>query len=149
LIVPLALRKAPYCASCQLYMKSRQLGLVAASVPLRKVKKSDEAGKAAYETEQQQSMDNGKQTVAALEQLAAANNTADFQKKIDELAPGKKAAAKLPIRFNVQLTHCKRCCGGQLITRTMTGQGKQLRQTDYSRADLHPEFVRSVVPQKS
>ena len=47
LIVPLVLRKAPYCPECQRYMKTRQLGLVPASVPAKKVKKSDLAGKAA------------------------------------------------------------------------------------------------------
>ena len=69
----------------------------------------------------------------------------DFQKKIEELKPGKNSAGKLPGRFNVQLVHCKRCYAGQIISKLLVGQGKQLKQTEVARANLHQEFVRSVV----
>lgn len=36
MIVPAVLRKAPYCADCQRYMKTRQLVLVPASIPTKK-----------------------------------------------------------------------------------------------------------------
>jgi len=146
MIVPALLRKAPYCAECQRYMKTRQLALVPASVPNRKVKKSDAAGQAAYAAEQQRAFDNGKQTVTTIQQLAVSNSTADFQSKIEELQSGKKAASKLPGRFALQLVHCKSCRGGNFVTKLLTGQGKQLKQTEVGRADLHPEFVRSIVP---
>jgi hypothetical protein len=145
LIVPLVLRKAPYCPECQRYMKTRQLGLVPASVPAKKVKKSDLAGKAAYEAEQQQSLDGGKQTVAAIQQFASGNQTAEFRTKLEELQLGKKQAARLPIRFNLELVHCKRCFGGRLVAKMLTGQGKQLKKTDFASTDLRPEFVRSMV----
>jgi hypothetical protein len=145
LIVPLVLRKAPYCPDCQLYMKTRQLGLVPASVPARKVKKSDEAGKAAYEAEQQKAFDGGKQTVEAIQQFAAGNNTAEFRTKVDALQLEKKQAGKLPSRFSLSLIHCKRCYGGRLVTKLLIGQGKQMKRTDFASADLHSEFVRSVV----
>jgi len=144
LIVPLALCKAPYCPACQLYMKTRQLGLVPASVPVKKVKKSDEAGKAAYEAERHLALDNGKQTLTTFQQLATSNNTAEFRKKVEELQSGKKQAGKLPGRFSLQLVHCKRCYSGQLIAKLLLGQGKQMKQSEYSRTDLHSEFVRSV-----
>jgi hypothetical protein len=145
LIVPLLLRKAPYCPECQRYMKTRQLGLVPASVPVKKVKKSDVAGNAAYETEQQQSLDGGKQTVATLQQFASGNHTAEFRKKLEELQPVKKQAARLPIRFSLQLVHCKRCHTGRLVAKLLIGQGKQLKKTEFASTDLHPEFVRSIV----
>ena len=145
LIVPTLLRKAPYCTDCQRYMKTRQLTLIPASVPAKKVKKSDLDGKAAYDAQQQQAFAEGKQTVEAIQQLAVANSTGDFQKKIEELQPGKKAAAKLPGRFTMHLIHCKGCYAGRLLTKLLTGQGKQIKQTEVANADLHPEFVRSVV----
>ncbi len=145
LIVPLLLRKAPYCPECQLYMKTRQLALVPASVPVRKVKKSDLAGTAAYQAEQQQAFDGGKQTVAALQQFAAGNNPAEFQKRVGELLSGKKQAARLPQRLNLQLVHCKRCFSGRLVAQLWVGQGKQMKRTEFARADLNPEFIRSVV----
>jgi hypothetical protein len=148
LIVPMVLRKAPYCAECQRYMKTRQLALIPASIPARRVKKSDPAGQAAYQAEQQQAFTGGKQTVAAMQQLAAANSTADFQKKLEELRPGKKSAAKLPGRLAIQLVHCKRCYAGNFIVKLFTGQGKHIKRTEIARANLHPEFVRSVANDK-
>src|SRR6185437_4979194 len=144
MIVPALLRKAPYCADCQRYMKTRQLALVPASVPARKVKKTDPMGQAAYTTEQQQAYAGGRQTVEAIQQLAAANSAADFQKKIANLGPGKKNAAKLPGRISVQLVHCKSCFAGQFVSKLLTGQGKQLKQTELGRTNLHQEFVRAI-----
>jgi len=144
LIVPLAMRNAPYCASCQRYMKTRSLGLVPASVKAKKVKKSDLAGTAAYEAEQQQAFDGGKQTVATLQKFAADNKATEFRAKLDELRPDKSKTARLPIRMLLQLVHCKRCCNGQLVTKQMAGQGKQIKTTEIARNDLHPEFVRAV-----
>ena len=144
LIVPAALRKAPYCPACQRYMKTRQLVLLPASVKLKKVKKSDEAGKAAHEAEQQQVFDAGKQTLATLQQFAASNSTAEFQSKLEELKPGKKLAAKLPGRFSVSLVHCKRCYAGQLVSKLQLGQGKHIKISELDRTELHPEFVRSA-----
>jgi hypothetical protein len=144
LIVPALLRKAPYCADCQRYMKTRQLALIPASVPVKKIKKSDVAGKTAYETEQQQAFEGGKQTVTSIQQLAAGNSTADFQKKLEEFQLGKKQAAKLPGRFSLQLVHCKGCFSGQFVAKLLTGQGKQLKQTEITRSNLHQEFVRAI-----
>ncbi|HEX4342483.1 MAG TPA: hypothetical protein VH255_03780 [Verrucomicrobiae bacterium] len=144
LIVPLAMRKAPYCASCQRYMKTRSLGLVPASVKAKKVKKSDLATTAAYEAEHQQALDGGKQTVAALQKFAADNSSAEFRNKLDELHPNKGKTSRLPVRMLLQLVHCKRCCNGQLVTKQITGQGKRIKTTEIVRSELHPEFVRSV-----
>lgn len=146
LIVPALLRKAPYCADCRRYMRTRQLMTVSASAPARKVKKSDAAGQAAYAEEQQKAMDAGRQSVEKLAQLAVQNQAADFKKVLEELAAGRKAAAKLLLRFNVQLIHCSRCCGGRLRTQLLAGQGNQIKTTEVSKTDLHPEFVRAIQP---
>lgn len=145
LVVPLLMLKAPYCPACQLYMKSRQLTLFPASVPVRKVKKSDASGQAAYEAEQQQAFDQGKQTLETLQQLATKNDPAGFRKKIEELQPGQKAAGKLPGRFALKLVHCKRCCGGQLLSTHILGQGNQIKTTEIARAEINPEFIRSIL----
>jgi hypothetical protein len=144
LIVPALLRKKPYCQACQRYMRIRQLGLVPTSVPVKKVKKSDAVGLAAYEAEQQQAFDRGKQTVEALQQHAAGAKVADFQKILAELSPGKKQTAKLPGRFSLQLVHCNRCYASQFVVKQLLGQGKHLKQTDFSSTELHSEFARSV-----
>jgi uncharacterized membrane protein len=144
IIVPALLRKAPYCHACQRYMRTRQLGLIPASVQVKKVKKSDVAGLAAYEAEQSLALAAGTGAWEALQKLAADANAAGFQKSLADLAPGKKAAAKLPRRLSVHLVQCNRCYSGWLLAKTVTGQGNQIKQTEFARADLHPEFVRAV-----
>lgn len=144
LIVPGLLRKAPYCAECQRYMKTKSLAYIPASVPAKKVKKSDAAGQAAYAAEQQKALEDGKQTVDAIQQLATSNNTADFQRKIEELKPGRNQASRLPRRLVLQLVHCKSCHGGSLVVKMLTGQGKQLRQSELSRSNQNSEFVRAI-----
>jgi hypothetical protein len=144
LIVPLVLRKQPYCQTCRRYMRTRQLGLVPASVPVKKVKKSDIAGAAAHEAEQQQAFDRGKQTIEMLQQHAASAKAADFQKILAELHPGKKEAAKLPGRFGLELVHCKRCYAGQFVVKLLLGQGKNIQQTDFGSTELNSEFARSI-----
>ena len=143
-IVPGLLRKAPYCADCQRYMKTKQLAYVPASVRVKKVKKSDVAGQAAYAAEQQKAFDEGKQTVDAIQQSATSNSIADFQRRIEELKPGKNLARRLPGRFVLQLVHCKSCYSGNLVVKLLTGQGKQLKQVEVSRSNQTSEFVRSI-----
>jgi hypothetical protein len=144
LIVPLLLRKQPYCQACQRYMRTRQLGVVPASVPVKKVKKSDTAGLAAYAAEQQQAFDRGKQTVETLQQHAAGAKAAEFQKILTVLQPGKKAATKLPSRFNLELVHCNRCYAGRFVVKLLLGQGKNIKVTDFSSTELNSEFARSI-----
>ena len=61
-----------------------------------------------------------------------------------ELKPVKKASAKLPRRFSLQLVHCNRCYAGWLLVNLETGQGNKIMRTEFARADLHSEFVRAV-----
>lgn len=146
LLVPIALRKVPYCASCRRYMRTRQLGLVSASVPARKVKKSDAVGLAAYQSEQEQAFAAGKTAWETLRKLAETNQSADFQNRLADLKAGGKSAAKLPQRFSLQLVSCNRCQSGWLNVLLLSGQGREIKQTNFARADLHPEFVRALQP---
>jgi hypothetical protein len=144
LIVPLVLRKSPYCEACQRYMRTRQFGFVPASMPVKKVKKSDIVGTAAYQTEQQQAFENGKQTVESVKQLAIGDKVGDFQKMVVDLGLSKKQTLKLPGRFSLQVVHCRRCFAGSLVAKLLLGQGQHMKQSEFTRADLHPEFVRSI-----
>jgi hypothetical protein len=144
LIIPAVMRKVPYCQSCQRYMRTQQITLFPGSIPAKKVKKSDLAAKAAHDTEQEQAFEQGKQTWESLRQFAAGAKATEFRAKLADLDPGKKEAAKLPRRFSLKLVRCKRCASGWLGVHILTGQGKQLKQTEFARLDLPPEFVRSV-----
>jgi hypothetical protein len=144
LIVPLILRKAPYCQACQRYMRTRQLALVPASVPAKKVKKADVAGLAAQEAEQQQAFEGGQRTIESLQQLAAGNKSHDFLKILADLRPLRKKTASLPARFNLELIHCRRCHVGSLVAQLFLGQGQHIKHSEFGRTSLHPEFVRAL-----
>jgi hypothetical protein len=144
LIIPAGMRKVPYCQSCQRYMRTQAIALFPASVPAKKVKKSDVAAMSAYATEQEQAFEQGKQTWESLRQLAADGRASEFRAKLADLGPGKKAAAKLPRRFGLKVVRCKRCASGWLHVHVVAGQGKQVKQTEFARLDIKPEFVRSV-----
>jgi hypothetical protein len=144
LIMPVMLRKSPYCETCQRYMRTRPLCHVPSSAPVKRVKKSDLAAMETYQNEQQQATESGKQTVESLKQLALSDKVGDFQKLIAELSLSKTQTMKLPSRFSLRLVHCRRCFSGSLVVKQLQGHGKQLKETEYTRAELHPEFVRSV-----
>jgi hypothetical protein len=144
LAVPLVLRAAPYCEGCQRYMRTRQVGYIPASVPSRRVKKSDAAATASYEAELQQAFGQGKERVDSIQQLAVSSQTAAFQTAISELEAAQKETLKLPIRFSLQLVHCRRCFCGSLVAKQLIGQGQHMKQTECARAELAAEFVRAV-----
>jgi hypothetical protein len=145
-LVPFILRKTPYCDSCRRYMRTRALGFLPASVPIKKVKKSDEAGLAAYQAEQEQASAAGKRSWERLQQLAAAGKAGEFQRALDESKIGPKQVMKLPQRLSLHLVSCRRCMSGVLLARMVTGKGNQMKQTDFGRTELNPDFVRSMQP---
>jgi len=145
LIVPAVMSKRPYCPDCQRYMRTKQLVRVAASVPARKVKKSDTAGQAAYDAEQQQAFEAGLQKIEAVQQLASAQKPSEFQTVLVELKPDERAAGKLPRQFILKLVECKRCRSGWLQADVFL-QGSQIQRKEFNRAEVNPEFVRMVWP---
>jgi hypothetical protein len=144
LVVPILMAKAPYCEKCQRYQRRQQFGFLAGSVPAKKVKKSDQAGLAAYEAEQQQAFAQGQKTLEELTSCATENKTGDFQNFLTDLKTSKKQTMKLPGRFAIELVHCKQCYAGWLETKFMWGYGNHVRVTQIARKDLQVEFVRSV-----
>jgi hypothetical protein len=146
LIVPVLLRKAPYCQACRRYMRTRALSTIAASVPLKKFKKSDTAGSAAHQAEQQQAFDRGKRIAEILQSMSAEGRSAEFQQTLAELAPAKKQAVRLPRRISVHLITCKQCQSGGLLLKLVSGHGKQMKTVPIARNDIAPDFVRSIQP---
>ena len=144
LIVPAMLWKAPYCQACQRYMSTRQLILWAASVPAKKIKKFDSVAIEAHQAQQQQALENGRETWNALKEAASTSNVAEFNTKILSLKPERKAAAKLPSRLNLKLVHCRRCCSGWLRLDLVTGRGREIRNKELERVPVPEQFVRAI-----
>ncbi len=148
LIAPAGLRAIPFCPTCERYMSRKILGRVPASVPVRKVKKKDIEGTAAYEQEQAVAAEAGLQAIARLESAVTADDVQAFQ---TELAIyDSKAAGKLPQRIEVGLAWCSSCGQGHLRPALQTGQGKQLKTVALPTTPASRAFVNGVLgePQK-
>lgn len=144
LMIPGAMMLSPYCELCQMYMKTRMLGTIPASVAARKVPRNDTAAREAYQAEQQQAIAAGKARVDHFMQLAAAGDAATLRENLDMLRPSIKAAEKLPARVRVILTACPCCQNGNLTARLLTGHGKQQRSEQLQKLDVTYEFVQQL-----
>jgi hypothetical protein len=144
LIIPLVLRAVPYCEGCQVYMKTREAGLLPASAPARRIKKADLAAQAAYEAEQAEASRRGGSLVMAAGERATAGDVDGFRAVLAEHAPQRKAIEKLPARVALAVVRCPKCSSGFLKTTLRTGHGKQLQQKEMGRSELTPTFVRVV-----
>jgi hypothetical protein len=144
LIIPFALKKAPYCDDCQTYMKSRQVVVLPASAPFRRVKKSDATAYAAYEIEQREALDKGHALVAAFGERATAGNADGFLALLSEHKAQTSKNEKLPSRIALSLVRCPKCSGGYLKAMFRTGHGKQMQQKEMGRNPVSPSFVRLV-----
>lgn len=148
LIVPALLMKKPYCDNCRRYMKYRSLGIIPGSAPVKKVKKSDTAGQAAAQAEQQAAFASAQGLLGMLRQMAAEGRADDFRNAVNPLKIGNSAAVKLPIRYRLAMSSCRQCAAGSLRIWEETGRGKQLKQTELPRSDASPEFVTAISAKK-
>jgi len=145
LIVPVLLRKAPYCECCQIYMRSKSLGLIPASVPHQKIKKSDIAALAAYRENQEKTFAAGQAKLTQLWQTAAEGKTPQLNSDLQQLAGDKKATSKLSQRIEVKLVSCRHCWSGHLAGTLMAGHGKQQKNTPLGVGPVQRDFVQLML----
>jgi hypothetical protein len=143
LVVPLALRSKAYCDDCQVYMRSRNLVLVPAGAPVRKIKRKDLQAQEAYAAEQQQAQEDGLQQLELLRQHGAAGRSAEFSAILSKFQE-RKAVSKLSSRLSLVLEACPVCHQGQLRATQVSGQGNQTRSQDLGRSPLTPGLVRDL-----
>jgi hypothetical protein len=140
LIVPTVLFKKPYCEKCQVYMRTHSLGKIAASVPIRRVRKSDTAGLQQYAQEQDQAYATASEQIKALCARGAGGDIEGYRAALSPFAEKKRGLLKLPKRLGVNLVRCPRCDAGYLQTQLITGRGKKLKITDLERTELPQGF---------
>jgi hypothetical protein len=140
LIVPAALFKKPYCEKCEVYMRTRALRKIAASIPIRKVKKSDAVGQGEYVQQQDQAFTAAAGQLKTLCACGAAGDVEGYRQALASIS-GQKASDKLPKRLALRLVRCPRCDSGYLLIQLITGRGKTLKITDLQRTDLPQGFV--------
>jgi hypothetical protein len=130
----------PYCERCQRYMKTKLLGVLPASVPVKKIAKSDQAAQAAHAKEQEQAGVKADEALARLQAAIAAGRTDTVKQEL--LAAGTiKANEKLPRRVRVSLAWCKGCQEGRLILALVSGDAQALQEVKWAEHPVPATFV--------
>jgi hypothetical protein len=140
LIAPAALYAVPYCERCQRYMKTKLLGVLPASVPVKKLAKNDHAAHEAHAKEQEQAAVKADEAVARLWAGIAEGNTETVQQELLD-AGAIKANEKLPKRIRVSLIWCKDCREGRINMTLVSGDGQALQQVKLAENPVPATFV--------
>ncbi|MFL5245560.1 MAG: hypothetical protein ACJ8FY_25980 [Gemmataceae bacterium] len=144
LIAPAVLYAVPYCENCQRYMKTKRLGVLPASVPVKKIAKSDPAAQEAHAKEQEQAGVKADEALARL-RAAIAEGRFDTLKKELLAAGPSKANEKLPRRVRVSLIWCKGCQEGRIVTAVASGNGKTLQEMKLAEHPVPATFVCGIL----
>jgi hypothetical protein len=145
LLAPAALMKMPYCERCSLYMKSRALAWVPASVPNRRVSKKDTAGQAAYAEEQDRASDGAQKVLNRVSELAGRGDALAIKAVLaDHPNRGSEARriGRLPARLRVRLVRCRQCSEGHIQPAMVSGQGRAMRVQALEKLPLPPDATR-------
>jgi hypothetical protein len=145
LVVPFLLRQAAYCEACQMYMRTRELGLLPAGILPRKVKKNDLQDQLRFETELKEAQARGDELLKAVARCAAAGQVSELRGLLDAHASGKKECAKLIHRITVSLSRCPRCASGIIVTALVSGQGQHIARQNVGSHQVGPGFVTELV----
>jgi hypothetical protein len=143
LIAPVVLRAMPYCENCQRYMSTKSLGMLPASVAVRKIPKGDAAAQQAYEQEQAAAGEASDAAVQRLVNAATTNNAQAFKQELAAAGPLKEVG-KLPVRVEVSMVYCKSCESGYVQPTLLAGQGDQVSKTSLGQTPVSAEFVRQM-----
>jgi hypothetical protein len=144
LAMPALLQLKPYCEACQVYQRSKRLGVFAASALPRKIKKKDRLAQATFDGENRAAYDRGVEL--ALQVLThAANDQADLVNTLlVEHAETVWATRDYPIRVVIEFEKCPRCLSGQVIAKQRVGAGRQLKITELLRVPTTATFARNL-----
>jgi hypothetical protein len=141
-LVPIVLRKLPYCTSCGVYQKTRELALLPAGVPRQSISKKKVEETQAY---QQASTSAYAAAEAAMQAMLAAAAGRDGAALASEIAKAPKVsrlrAGKLTARIGVYLVHCPRCHDGRLKTAVFSGSGQQVRRIELAEQPMESAVV--------
>jgi len=147
-LVPLLLRRLPYCDACGLYKRSRAIALIPASVGGKIIHpRRDPAGAAAQQAEMEAARTAAD---AALTAIRTAGRGADAEALRAAIQTGgplerKRAAARLPARIAVSLVHCRRCHDGEVRAAMLTGKGNRIRRTPLPPSPASRDAIREFV----
>jgi hypothetical protein len=113
-LIPIALRRLPYCEACAAYMRSPVVARIPAGVAWKNINAKRHPEEAQRQTDEaNQAFENANTKLKAI--LAASKDAGGFTQAIADNGPkGQRSTDKLSARIWVHLVHCRRCAGGEL-----------------------------------
>ncbi len=144
LLGSLLLMTQPYCEQCQMYRKTKQLGVMPAGIKPRKVKKKNAAEQGAMQAEAEEAFSGGLQLMEETAEMAQSGDTKTFCELMQELKAQKKEINKQSTRLTVSVEFCPACHAGRLIYKTMQGHGDETIVQELATYQVGPAFVREV-----
>jgi len=144
ILAPLILRSKHYCENCQMYMRTRQLGLIPAGVTPKKIKKKDTQGQAEFNRAAEEAWNQGQEVLERLKQAGSEGRTTDFMGILEEHRSSQKEYGKLATRISLSLSECPSCHAGLLNAVSVSGKGNKLVQQALGSSPLDPGLNREI-----
>lgn len=144
MIAPLILRAKPYCENCQIYMRTKNLGLLPAGVKPQKIKKKDAEGQARFQEEHDAAWEQGMMSLEELRRAGTDGKTSKFNEILEAHQLNQKEIGKLTNRISVSLSSCPSCHAGQLNASQLSGQGDKIVREDLGSTEVNPGLAREV-----
>jgi hypothetical protein len=145
LVAPAILFSVPYCESCQVYMRTADLGLLPAGIPPRKISKKDSEAQQAYEEEQRAALESGQKLLEQLLDGIRENDPRRCGELLREQADRKKEIGRQTARFAVSLQHCRHCQAGRVAVKLLVGQGEEQSVTELGQTEVDADFAQSLL----
>ncbi|NLF30775.1 MAG: hypothetical protein GX591_07805 [Planctomycetes bacterium] len=138
----LILRAKSYCDDCQVYMARRTVGIIPAALPVRRIRKKDVEGQAAYQAENAARAAAAQAAVDQIRQHAAAGDGAALRRTLAPFPVRVKSALKLPMFLEVAMHRCPRCSVGKIEVRKVErGPKNEVRRTTLAALPLTGDAV--------
>lgn len=145
LIIPLVIGSKSYCDKCRVYMRTKSLCLIPASIPERKVNKKDAEAMAAYQEDMQEAHQAGLELAQGLLDAAKQNDAAAIRQTVDAYAGTRKQTNKLPHRLEIQIVSCPRCSDGFVLCKLHSGQGDKSESKELARQPVSSDVTRRLL----
>jgi hypothetical protein len=143
-LIPWALRRQPYCDSCNLYMRKKTLAVLPANLPPKLFgDKTPERQEERARLAEQARL--GTEAIFA----AAAKDAGAVLEAVEAHGPlsGRKAAEKASSRVHFELVRCRGCNRGRLRADMVTQQGRNVARVRIDERDVAPDVVEGIVLQ--
>jgi hypothetical protein len=147
LIIPLAQKTLPYCASCGVYMRRPLVAVLPASLAPKRIATRNAEKRAERERQDAEVLQRAEKDLERIAAAARSGDEAGYAAAVGEggSRSGKRAAEKAAVRLHVRLVHCRRCGAGELRVLRVVGRGRGVKSTPHASHPLERGVARRLL----